>query len=572
MPKILALVCAVLAPLAMTAQDANAPAAKSAAYDYQSRWDIFAGYSFFWPDGKASEETVQNSPGSSYTTGYNTNRVGTTESLSYYFRRKFGWQVDSGQHDRYFDASYSNSGILTLQTGPVWRFPAAQGEPISAFIHALGGFADVEGPSHQPYTWGPTFTAGGGFDYQTRFQHLSLRLIQADYEYVHTSFGSPECLDGSSGAGCIYSPGGHANINAARLSAGIVFHAGSIAPPPPITIACSASPDSVFPGDPVSLSATAGGLNPKMNAVYSWSGTGVSGNGTSASVATASLGPGSYTVNCGVKEGKAGKEGLKPWELASGSTTFTVKAFEPPTISCTASPTTIKPGETSTITATGVSPQNRPLTYSFSASSGSVSGSGNSATYSTTGAPTGTSELTCSVSDDKGQTATAKTSVEISAPYVAPLPHTQTLCSINFTNDAKRPMRVDNEAKACLDEVALALQKEPDAKAVVVGYSTDAEKAPPKHHEKNAQPEDIAGQRAVNTKDYLVTEKGIDASRISVATGTTDAQKVDDYLVPSGATFSADVSGTTPVDESVVKPQVRKALPERHHGKKAAAH
>ena len=57
---------------------------------------------------------------------------------------------------------------------------------------------------------------------------------------------------------------------------------------------------------------------------------------------------------------------------------------------------------------------------------------------------------------------------------------------------------------------------------------------------------DYAAQRAVNTKDYLVTEKGIDASRVSVATGTTDGQTVEDYLVPAGATFTTDVTGTTP--------------------------
>jgi hypothetical protein len=40
--------------------------------------------------------------------------------------------------------------------------------------------------------------------------------------------------------------------------------------------------------------------------------------------------------------------------------------------------------------------------------------------------------------------------------------------------------------------------------------------------------------------------------------------------VPSGATFSADVQGTTAVDETVVKPEVRKPLGEKHHHKKAA--
>ena len=81
--------------------------------------------------------------------------------------------------------------------------------------------------------------------------------------------------------------------------------------------------------------------------------------------------------------------------------------------------------------------------------------------------------------------------------------------------------------------------------------------------------EDAAAQRAVNAKDYLVTEQGIDASRISVATGTTDGQTEENYLVPAGATFSTDVPGTLPVDETTVKPQARKPLGERH-SKKAA--
>jgi fatty acid/phospholipid biosynthesis enzyme len=122
----------------------------------------------------------------------------------------------------------------------------------------------------------------------------------------------------------------------------------------------------------------------------------------------------------------------------------------------------------------------------------------------------------------------------------------------------------DNEAKACLDEVALALQRQSDAKAVVVGESTAAEKTPPKRGRSHAKVEDVAAQRAVNTKEYLVTEKGIDASRISVNTGTVDAQMGADYLIPSGATFSADVTGTTPVDEMVVKPEARRPLAKKH--------
>ena len=52
-------------------------------------------------------------------------------------------------------------------------------------------------------------------------------------------------------------------------------------------------------------------------------------------------------MNCGVKEGRPGKEGLKPWESAAATASFTVKAFEPPTIGCSASPSDIKPGDKS---------------------------------------------------------------------------------------------------------------------------------------------------------------------------------------------------------------------------------
>ena len=52
---------------------------------------------------------------------------------------------------------------------------------------------------------------------------------------------------------------------------------------------------------------------------------------------------------------------------------------------------------------------------------------------------------------------------------------------------------------------------------------------------------------------------------------TQEGQTVENYLVPAGANFSADVSGTTAVDETTVKPEVRKPLPEKQTGKKASA-
>jgi hypothetical protein len=342
---------------------------------------------------------------------------------------------------------------------------------------------------------------------------------------------------------------------------------------PPITLSANANPPAVFPGEPVTVTATPGSVDPKKNTnvLYNWSGTGASGNGTSTTVQTASLDPGSYSVKAEVKEGKKGKEGLKPGQAAEATANFTVKAFEPPTISCAVNPTTIKPGDSATVTSTGMSPQNRPLTYSYSATGGAISGSGTSADYASAGAPTGVVGITCNVVDDKKHSATASTSLTIVAPPPPPPPpHTSTLCSISFASDTKRPTRVTNEAKACLDEVALDLQRQADAKAVIVGESNAKEngitakqlKVAAKH--KRAKVTLFAAQRAANAKDYLVTEKGIDASRVSIATGTTDAQAAENYLVPAGATFAGDVQGTTAVEESTVKAEARKPLAAKH--------
>jgi hypothetical protein len=348
---------------------------------------------------------------------------------------------------------------------------------------------------------------------------------------------------------------------------------------PPITLACNASAPTVYPGDPLTVTATAGSVdtNKKNNVIYNWSGDGVTGSGTSATVNTASMAPGSYTAKADVKEGKKGKEGLKPGQAAQCSSSYTVKQFEPPTISCSASPNTIKPGDSATVTAVGISPQNRPLTYNYTATAGTVTGTGTTAAYSSAGAPTGAVGITCGVSDDKNQMASASTTVTILAPPPPPpAPKTQALCSTSFTNDTKRSTRVDNEAKACLDQVALDLKQQVDAKVVVVGESTADENAKTAKeqkyaaHHKHATVDQFAAQRAVNAKDYLVTEQGIDGSRISVATGTTDGKTEENYLVPSGATFSTDVTGTTPVDETAVKPQLRKPLVQRYQPKKAA--
>ena len=217
-------------------------------------------------------------------------------------------------------------------------------------------------------------------------------------------------------------------------------HFGHIIPPPPITYTCAVSPASIYPGDPITVTGTPMNLNPKKTAAYTWSSTGgtIAGTSTTANVDTKGIAPGSYTVKGHVSEG------TKPGQMADCSADFTVKPFEPPTVSCSASPSTVDMGGSSTISARGMSPQSRPLTYSYSSSAGSVSGTSNSATLSTAGVAGGTSiTVTCNVVDDLGKTATAMTSVSIKQPPPVPVvvkrPTTSNLCSVSFERDAKRP-------------------------------------------------------------------------------------------------------------------------------------
>lgn len=549
--RILLVGCAVGLGASSLYGQTSTPAPAAPAEQPVSRIDVFTGYSYLAPHGTVNTPLPN---GTTFSDRYSSVDYGALGSVAYYFNKYFGGQAEFGAHP-----DGNNDSFYTIQGGPIFRYPTSEG--ITPFIHGLAGAAKVGGPNAEPIaahnaTWGPALTAGGGLDYNLPFwnNRLALRLFQADYEYMHANFGPRPVF------------GGRANISAARLSTGIVWKFGNIIPPPPVQYTCSANPESVYPGDPITITGTPSNLNPKKTATYSWSGQGVTvkGDTATANVDTTGLQPGNYTVTGHVSEGQ------KPGQFADCTANFTVKQYEPPTVSCSVNPSSVNAGDSATITATGVSPQNRPLTYSYSASAGSVSGTGNTATLSTAGAPAGAITVTANVSDDKGQTASGTCSVTVNVPQVAP--KTQTLCSITFSRDKRRPTRVDNEAKACLDDVALNAQRSADATVVVVGNETTEEQNPPKKRGRHAEaPENFAAQRAVNTKDYLVKEKGIDASRIQVRTGTAGAQEVENYLVPAGANFDTDVPGTTAVDESTVKPQTRKPLAERHHARHHAA-
>ena len=70
----------------------------------------------------------------------------------------------------------------------------------------------------------------------------------------------------------------------------------------------------------------------------------------------------------------------EPIPPATCAANFTIKQPLPPVVSCSANPTTIAIGESATITMTATDPQGWPMTYSWSATGGQLSGSGTTAT------------------------------------------------------------------------------------------------------------------------------------------------------------------------------------------------
>jgi outer membrane protein OmpA-like peptidoglycan-associated protein len=377
--------------------------------------ELFLGYSYLRsvPTLEAGNRLMWLNGGSA-SIAFNFNRyLGIVADVGDYTNSKIQFQ---GAYRSTVDVNEADGGVISYLFGPRLSF---RHDRITPFVQALFGgvhaseisladctFSCTLLPAENAFAW----TAGGGLDVRVH-RHFAIRVIQA--EYMMTRFQD-------------YTTGNTGSQNDVRLSSGLVFRFGGNPAPTPLNLDCSASPASIYPGDPVAFAATAVNVEPRRHVIYTWSGVpGLNGNGTAASLdsaATASMAPGSYTANCGVKEGTPGKEGLRPWESATATASFTVKAYEPPTISCSASPDTLNPGDKSTVTAAGLSPQNRPLTYSFSAAQGTIGGAGASATFDSTGAATGAVGITCNVTDDKGQNASASTSVTVAPPPPPPAP------------------------------------------------------------------------------------------------------------------------------------------------------
>ncbi len=193
-----------------------------------------------------------------------------------------------------------------------------------------------------------------------------------------------------------------------------------------------------------------------------------------------------------------------------------------PQISCTASPASVRVGESATITCQASSRDNRPISITFVTNGGKLSSSHNQATLDTADSGPGPIAVRATAYDDRQLSAAATTTVNVEAP-IAPVgpPTAQKMTQLDFKPNSAY---VDNRSKAILDDVALKLQQDPSSTAVLYG-AADAGEAPR-----------LGGQRAENAKIYLTKSKGIDPQRLQTKPGTTPGRTVDVWTVPPGAT------------------------------------
>jgi len=490
--------------------------------DSNPKYDIFVGYQYLHPGATVPAPGGDPNNPTPFTIKDMTKGAGA--AFTYNFDPHWGLEFDLGLNWGNSNAAPYES---TVSVGPrfIWRTDEG-----NFFLHSLLSLNRVNINSLNTSN-GIGAILGGGMDLPIT-KKIAWRLFEADYVWArhnYADYAAPEFPD-------LRRP----TFEGVRLRTGVVFSWGGAEPVAPAA-SCSVQPNEVMVGEPVTATVAVSNFNPKHTVTYAWTSSGgqITGKDTTAQIDTGGLAPGSYTVTAHATDAKEKKN-----NEASCSASFTVKPLppkNPPSMRCSASPSSVQAGATVTVTCDCTSPDGVPVSVSsWTASAGTVSGSGSSATLNTAGASPGTISIGATCTDSRGLTGQATTQVMVENPPPPP-PKAAKLSQCDFPNKVK-PWRVDNTCKAILDDVAKNLQQNPDSKLVIVGNAEPTEKR-----------KNLAAERAVNSKAYLVggeAKQGIDASRIEVRTGSGGTMTAEYWIVPSGATF--DSTGTEPVDEAKV--------------------
>ena len=488
-------VIAIVLISTFAAAQSDSPTPKAAQSDTTvPKWDVFAGYQYLAPggtvpavNGDPSNPTPFNLPGMA---------KGAGTALTYNFDPNWGGELDFGYNR---DTSTASSN-WTVSAGPrfMWRTESA-----NLFVHGLISYNRLTYDAGIATHNGVGLIAGGGMDLPIT-KLFTWRLFEADYVYSRHNFADYAAAEFPN----LRRP----TLEGARLRTGVVLTWGG-APPVAPAASCSVKPTEVLVGEPINATVTASNFNPKHTVTYAWSGNGgtVSGKDTAATIDTTNAAPGSYTLTVKVTDAKSNKN-----NEASCSANYTIKPLppkNPPTMSLSASPTSLVPGGTVNLSASCTSPDGVPVSVAnWTSTSGNVSGSGTSATLNTAGLPPGPVTVTATCTDSRGLNGQATTQVMIENPPPPPvdkaLEARLALHSIYFPTNMP-PVKDPNAGLLPSQQKTLAalaadfkkyLEAKPDAHLTLEGHADI--RGPAEFNQK------LSERRVARVKSFLV-EQGV---------------------------------------------------------------
>ncbi len=500
----------VLATIAILATVSSAFAQS----DSTPKWDWFLGYQWMHP-GITVPFGDPNNP-TPYKVPDMAKGLGT--AVTYNFDPHWGGELDFG-----YNWGDSNKET-TVSGGPrfMWRTDDA-----NYFLHALLSYNRLDVSSLSNGANGIGAILGGGMDLPIT-KKVAWRLFEVDYVWSHhnyASYAAPEFPN-------LRRP----DMEGVRLRTGIVINFGGEEAAVPAA-SCSIQPSEVLVGEPITATVATSNFNPKHSVTYSWSGNNggqITGKDTTASIDTNNATPGSYTITAHVTDPK-----LKKNNEATCSANYTIKPLppkNPPTMSLSASPTSLVTGGTANLSANCTSPDGAPVSVAnWTSSAGTISGSGNSATLNTTGVPPGLVTVNATCTDSRGLASQASTQVTLENPPPPPvdkaLEARLALHSIYFVVDQPKAANPQGGLLASQRRtlVLLAadfkkyLESKPDAHLILGGHAD---------HRGSMEYNQALSERRVNrTKSFLV-EQGVPEANIETkgfgkGENLTDAQVKD---------------------------------------------
>jgi outer membrane protein OmpA-like peptidoglycan-associated protein len=207
--------------------------------------------------------------------------------------------------------------------------------------------------------------------------------------------------------------------------------------------------------------------------------------------------PGNYTVTCSVSDAEASASGS-----AKGTIRERIIPNKPPTIECLTTTMDVASGSSIELRARASDSDGDKLAYNWSATGGTVSGTGEAATFNAAGVRAGSYTVTATVDDGRGGKASCSMMVNVSER----LSVTKEKCGYF----APGKTRVDNCAKAILDDLAIRMKNDPKLRANIIGY-TDGSSM-----EKSKK---ALGESRAKAVAAFLEQQGVEASRLTTTDG-----------------------------------------------------